>query len=99
MLRFVIIVLAAFGVSAVACAIGIDNDDIILRGDADGNGRIDLADPIAGVNFLFQGGALACPKAGDVNADGKIDLADVVSLLNYLYLGGPMGQPVTTRCM
>lgn len=67
-------------------------DGIFLRGDADGNLRLDLADAIN--NLVFMTNACPdcpiplCPKALDVNDNGMIDLGDAIQLLNFLYIGG-----------
>ena len=61
-----------------------------LRGDANGDGLIDLADAIWILNYLFRGGPPpASLKAGDADCSGSVDLGDVVYLLNYLFRGGP----------
>ncbi|MBT5738922.1 MAG: hypothetical protein HN891_10305 [Planctomycetes bacterium] len=67
-------------------------EGIFLRGDADGNLRLDLADAIN--NLVFMTSACPdcpiplCPKALDVNDNGMIDLGDAIQLLNFLYIGG-----------
>jgi hypothetical protein len=65
--------------------------DVTCRpGDVDGNGAVDLTDPIALLGYLFQGSASpTCLDAGDVQKDGRIDLADAVGILLYLFQGGP----------
>jgi hypothetical protein len=61
-----------------------------LRGDANGDGVIDLADVIYLLNYLYKSGFDPDPaEAGDTNCDGTVDLGDVVHLLNYLFKGGP----------
>ncbi len=61
-----------------------------IRGDANGDGLIDLTDAICLLNYLFKGDSPPVPlAAGDANCDGTVDLADVVYLLNYLFKGGP----------
>jgi serine protease AprX len=65
-----------------------------LTGDANGNGKIDLADAVYLVNYLYIGGPAPDPFIlGDVNCDDLADLADVVYLVNYLFEGGP--EPCT----
>jgi parallel beta-helix repeat protein len=60
------------------------------RGEATGDGMIDLADAIASLEHLFRGRpAPPCPKGLDVNDDGVLDLTDPVVLLRHLFLGGP----------
>ncbi len=60
-----------------------------MRGDANGDEVIDLADAVFLLNYLFKHGMVPDPyDAGDANSDGQIDLADVVFILNYLFKGG-----------
>ncbi|MEE2883438.1 MAG: hypothetical protein VYD70_06885 [Planctomycetota bacterium] len=72
-------------------------DGVFLRGDADSNLRLDLADAI--INLIYMSNACpqcpmpVCPKALDVNDDGRIDIGDGIQLLNFLYLDGPQPQP------
>jgi hypothetical protein len=64
---------------------------IHLRGEVDGDGAIDLSDPIGILGFLFIGepDRLGCEKSADANIDDAVDLSDGVYLLSYLFLGGP----------
>jgi hypothetical protein len=66
-----------------------------VRGDANGDGVIDLADVVHLINFLYRNGVPPSPiEAGDADCDGMVDVADVVYLVNYLYRGGdPPGCP------
>jgi hypothetical protein len=62
----------------------------ILRGDANGDDAIDLADAVYLVNYLFIGGPAPEPiEAGDANCSGGVDLADAVYIVNWLFIGGP----------
>ena len=62
------------------------------RGDIDGNGGFDLADPISWLFALASAGTIPiggdCPAAWDANGDAVLDLADPISLLSYLFVGG-----------
>jgi hypothetical protein len=61
-----------------------------LRGDANEDGEVNLADAVYLVNYLFIGGPPPDPmEAGDANCDGEVDLADAVYIINYLFIGGP----------
>ena len=61
-----------------------------VRGDANGDGVIDLGDVVYLLNYLYKGGPTPNPLwTGDTNSDGVVDIGDVVYLLNYLYKGGP----------
>jgi hypothetical protein len=60
------------------------------RGDANGDGVIDLGDVVYVINYLYRSGPAPNPLwTGDANSDGVVDLGDVVYLINYLYRGGP----------
>ncbi|MEM7232971.1 MAG: PKD domain-containing protein [Planctomycetota bacterium] len=60
-----------------------------LRGDADGNGNIDITDAIVLLNFLFLGGVEpACLDAADTSDSGRVDISSPISILNFLFLGG-----------
>ncbi len=69
---------------------------LFIRGDTTFDGKLDISDAIAGLNFLFTGGkAPPCDDAADTNDDGKIDLSDSIRLLGYLFLGDRL-PPGTT---
>jgi hypothetical protein len=60
----------------------------VMRGDATGDGLIDVADVLYLINYLFLGTSAPCPmEAGDATCDGIVDVADVLFLINYLFLG------------
>ncbi len=61
-----------------------------LRGDANDDGGIDIADPVWIINELFRNGPESpCQDAADANDDDGVDLADATYLINYQFLGGP----------
>lgn len=65
-----------------------------IRGDFDASGSVNLTDAIAGLEFLFRGGAAPrCADAADTTDDGAINLTDPVLLLNHLFLSGPPPAP------
>ncbi len=60
-----------------------------VRGDASGDGEIDIGDPIATLIRLFAGQTVAgCADAMDTNDDGVVDLADAIFALEFLFLRG-----------
>lgn len=80
-----------------------------LRGDADRDNTLTVADAVAILREVF--GLVAaptrCPGQCDYQADGSVDIDDALSLIDYLFLGGsppsapfPTCQPVpsTERC-
>ncbi|HLU47671.1 MAG TPA: hypothetical protein VK116_06295, partial [Planctomycetota bacterium] len=68
------------------------------RGDANGDGNLDLADPIATLSFLFFGAREVCRSAADTNADSSLDLADAIYALGFLFTGGPPPPPPFPDC-
>jgi hypothetical protein len=62
-----------------------------IRGDANADQTVDMADPISTLNYLFSGrpARLACPDAADINDDGELNVSDAIHGLQYLFVGGP----------
>ena len=59
-----------------------------VRGDANGDGRVDVGDPVRVLRYLFTGkDHLPCQSAGDADDSGTVDVSDVIYLLDYLFLG------------
>ncbi|MGE3164899.1 MAG: PKD domain-containing protein [Planctomycetota bacterium] len=74
---------------------------VLAIGDCNGDGSVNIADPIGLANYLFGGGSTpACLAACEVNGDGNINLGDVVYALNNLFSGGPspVAPPACTPC-
>jgi hypothetical protein len=65
-----------------------------LRGDANGDGRLNLSDSAFVLHRLFRGGrAPDCPDAADADDSGAVDLSDAVYVLNFLFTHGPPPPP------
>jgi hypothetical protein len=67
-----------------------------MRGDANGDWKINVTDVVYLINYLFlipSGPAPEPLEAGDVNCDGAINVTDVVYLINYLFLVPPGPPP------
>lgn len=62
----------------------------IVRGDVNGNGTINIADPIIMLAYMFQGGPGVCVAAMDVDGDNTVVIADALYLLFYINGLGPM---------
>lgn len=64
----------------------------MVPGDANLDGRLNIADIICQIQDVFGEGCNretdACIDTGDVNGSGMIDLADVILLVNYLFANG-----------
>ena len=65
-----------------------------MRGDANDDNGIDIADAVKILGHLFGGtGPLLCMDTGDANDDGAVNIADAVYVLNYMFGGGPPPPP------
>ncbi|MBN1422157.1 MAG: hypothetical protein JXP34_25510 [Planctomycetes bacterium] len=65
----------------------------LVPGDANGDGRLDIADGIYTLSFLFRSGARPpCMAAADFDANGRIDLSDAVASVVF-QLAPTAGQP------
>ncbi len=69
-----------------------------VRGDANADARINIADAITILQHLFGAGALSCADAGDANDDGKLDIADAIGLLGYVFMLGAEPLPPHGGC-
>lgn len=69
-----------------------------VRGDADGDGEVSLADPMAILYTLFSRQRdVVCLDTADANDDGKVNVTDAVFLIRHLFLGGrPPSGPFPT---
>jgi type VI protein secretion system component Hcp len=59
-----------------------------IRGDATGDGKVDISDPIGVLAYLFQAATIICPLSGDANGDGRVDISDAIGLLSFLFQSG-----------
>jgi hypothetical protein len=60
-----------------------------VRGDSNGDQKVDISDAANTLGFLFLGDTgVACFDAADANDDGRIDISDAVTTLNHLFEGG-----------
>ncbi len=69
-------------------------DDLFMRGNANGDGAVDIADAIYTLCFLFGPADDPCNEprcldALDANDSGAIDIADAVYVLGYLFARAP----------
>lgn len=90
----------AFLARGVAAEISLNPGAVLFRrGDANGDGRVNIADPLAILNFLFSDGRLRCRDAADTNDSGGVNIADAVSLYLFLFAGeAPPPAPGPFEC-
>jgi parallel beta-helix repeat protein len=67
------------------------NFTMVLCGDCNNDGTLDVIDVVYLINYLFINGPDPIPDGcvGDCNGDGTVDVSDVVYLINYLFIHGP----------
>ncbi len=69
-----------------------------IRGDASGDGSLDIADAVAALAHLFSGDLVDCLVPVDTNDDGLVDVADPIYLLSHLFGSGPDPAPPYPGC-
>ncbi|HVP36256.1 MAG TPA: M14 family zinc carboxypeptidase [Terriglobales bacterium] len=71
----------------IRVAVGLN----FIRGDANADGKVTVADIVYLVSYLFKHGpAPSVLNSGDANFDGKVNTVDIVYLVNYLFKHGPV---------
>lgn len=60
-----------------------------IRGDAGGDGIVDVDDATLITEFLFSGATINCDDAADANDDGVISNQDAIFVLAFVTTGGP----------
>jgi hypothetical protein len=70
-----------------------------IRGDSNQDGRVDLADAIRTLDFLFQDGQVDCHDAADADDGGSINITDPIYTLLFLFsAGAPPPAPGPVEC-
>ncbi len=64
---------------------------MIMHGDADNSGALNVSDAVYCINYIFAGGTPPIPvlNAGDANCDTVVSISDAVYLISYVFAGGP----------
>ncbi len=78
-----------------------DAAERFIRGESNGDGAVDISDPVHTLGFLFLHDpmSLACVDASDSNDDGELDISDPVHTLIVLFAGTlEMPFPGTEEC-
>lgn len=72
---------------------GQAHTDSVLKGDANGDGQVTIADAVAVTNQIHGNTpANFNATAADINNDGQITIADVVGIINIIHYGSPSGS-------
>ena len=73
--------------SALALPAVGEAQSAFVRGDANDDGAINIADAVFSLQFLFSGGAANCLDAMDADDNGSLDIADPIRILNVIFAG------------
>ncbi|MCP4570041.1 MAG: DUF11 domain-containing protein, partial [FCB group bacterium] len=66
-------------------------------GDANGDGAVNIGDPVFIINYIFKSGPTPDPLCvSDANGDDAVNIGDPVYLINYIFKSGP--PPVEPCC-
>ncbi|MEM7167356.1 MAG: hypothetical protein AAF581_17980 [Planctomycetota bacterium] len=86
-------------VSLVCCSVSCTGPPPqFVRGDNNGDGMLDLSDPILTLGYLFLGATTTCLVAMDVNDSGGVNTADAVYHLTFLFLAGAIPPAPFPSC-
>ena len=66
-----------------------DACDLFRRGDVNTDGSVNIADPIALINYVLGLYETTCVDAADVNDNGNVNIVDIVHLLLMIMDGTP----------
>ena len=58
-----------------------------MPGDANGDGRISIADASLVVDYILSGGTITISAGADMNGDGKVSIADASAIVDYILSG------------
>lgn len=71
----------------------------LLRGDSNGDGRVDLSDAVATLGHLFLGvESVSCLEAADADDSGNVLITDAILVLGVLFLGDGFLPPPFPNC-
>jgi|RhiMethySRZTD1v2_1073278.scaffolds.fasta_scaffold05799_4 hypothetical protein len=69
-----------------------------LRGDANSDQEVDIADPIFVLSYIFNGGkAPRCTGPANANGDAYLDISDAIFVLSYLFSTSAPLPPLTAE--
>ena len=73
-------------------------ETLFLRGDANADGKLDVADALTTLQYLFlRGEPPQCLKAADADDDGRVGVTDATRVLLHLFRGSALPPPYP-RC-
>lgn len=70
-----------------------------VRGNSNADQRVDIADVVFILNWLFRGGPEPpCSAAANASSSESIDVASAIYILHFLFLGGPLPRAPFPTC-
>ncbi len=84
--------------TTVSISTGDEGKPLFWRGEVNGDGILNIADPIHIIHYLFSDAVVTCADAVDANDDGDTDLTDPMMLLTYLFLEGSLPADPFFEC-
>ncbi|MCA8962242.1 MAG: hypothetical protein KDC38_17075, partial [Planctomycetes bacterium] len=75
-----------------------DCDADFIRGDANGDGSIEISDAVALLSHIFLGVDAPCVAALDIDDDDRVVITDAAVLISYLVTGGSPPAPPFPGC-
>ncbi len=69
-----------------------------VRGDGNGDGVIDISDPIQTLEYLFGSGQSDCLAAIDFDDGGELDISDAIAQLDFIFSSGSPPQAPFPDC-
>jgi hypothetical protein len=78
---------------------GLAGEARFIRGDANTDGRVDIADAVATLEVLFRSGQVfRCLDAADADGDRAVGLTDAIHAVRHQFAGGPAPAPPYPGC-
>ena len=75
--------------SSATCSVTLVLPTPFIRSDGNGDGTLDISDPVLHLQWQFLGVAVGCLEALDSDGDGEAGLPDVIFSLAAVFGGGP----------
>jgi hypothetical protein len=80
--------------ATTALTVRVTGESEFVRGDLNGDGRVNLQDVVSTLGYLFQSRFLSCVDAADFDDNGEAELVDAFGMLDFIFRrGAPPAAP------